>query len=193
MVSEPPITFGSFCLMANHGSNHKPVLGSLNHNPGLIITTHKLTSNNFLQWSQSVTLFIKGRGKIGHITGRTVQPPSDDPVYASWEIENSMVMSCLVNSMEPEIGRTYLFLPSARALWEAVKETYSDLGNSAQLYEVTTKMRELQQGSKFVTQYYNELKTPWMECDLYYDFNWSCPTDRARFQKVMEKDRVFQF
>lgn len=130
---------------------------------------------------------------MGILPAVLCSPPSDDPAYASREIENSMVMSWLVNSMEPEIGRTYLFLPSAHALWEAVKETYSDLGNSAQLYEVTTKMRELRQRSKSVTQYYNELKTLWMECDLYYDFGWNCPTDRARFQKVIEKDRVFPF
>lgn len=158
-----------------------------------LITTHKLNGTNFLQWSQSVTLFIKGRGKIGHLNGTTTEPAITDPSYNTWEIENSMVMSWLINSMEPSIGRSYLFLPSARALWDAVKDTYSDVGNSAQLYEVTTKMRDAKQGSKSVTQYFNDLMALWMECDLYYDFEWKCSADHARFLKLIEKDRVFQF
>lgn len=35
-------------------------------NPSLQITTHKLNGQNFLQWSQSVKLYVKGKGKISY-------------------------------------------------------------------------------------------------------------------------------
>ena len=35
------------------------------------VTTHKLNGENYLQWSQSVKLFIRGRGKIGFLIGAT--------------------------------------------------------------------------------------------------------------------------
>ena len=51
-----------------------------------------------------------------------------------------MIMSWLVNSMEPKIGQMYMFLTTTEEIWEAVGETYSDLGNSAWIYEIMTKI-----------------------------------------------------
>ena len=43
--------------------------------------------------------------------------------------------------MDVDIGMTYLFLPFAKELWEAVTETYYDLGNAAQLFEFKSQLR----------------------------------------------------
>ncbi|KAE8732721.1 homogentisate phytyltransferase 1 [Hibiscus syriacus] len=96
------------------------------------ITSHKLNGNNFLQWSQSVKLFICGHGKFGYLSGTTTKPAEEDEESERWEAENSMIMSWLINSIDPSVGRTYLFLPTAHDIWNAVNETYSDLGNVAQ-------------------------------------------------------------
>lgn len=58
----------------------------------LQITIHKLNGWNFLQWSQFVKLFIKGKGKLGYLTGATKMPKEDDAAYHVWDTENSMVM-----------------------------------------------------------------------------------------------------
>ena len=121
------------------------------------------------------------------------KPASDNEGYDRWDVENSMVMSWLLNSMEPGIGRTYLFLPSAGAIWTAVQETYSDLGNASQLFEVKTKLRLAKQGEKSVTQYFTTLETLWQEIDLYCDLTWTCTTDSAMYARAVEKDRVFDF
>ena len=85
-------------------------------NPSLQITLHKLNGRNFLQWSQSVTLFLRGKGRLGYITGETKSPDVSDPSYPQWDAENSMVHVCSINSMDVDIGRTYLFLPFAKEL-----------------------------------------------------------------------------
>ena len=76
-------------------------------------------------------LMVRGRGKLGYLTGAVKAPKEDDPAYEKWDAENSTVMAWLINSMEEEIGRLYLFLPTAKDIWEIAKETYSDMGNSA--------------------------------------------------------------
>lgn len=38
-------------------------------------------------------------------------------------------LSWLINSMEPRIGRKYLFYHTAKEIWDAVQEIYSDLKN----------------------------------------------------------------
>lgn len=55
-------------------------------------------------------MFIRGRGKISYLTGAMVAPKEDDPTFQTWDSENSMVMTWLINSMDHEIGDTYLFL-----------------------------------------------------------------------------------
>ena len=81
------------------------------------ITSHKLNGSNFMEWSQSVKLFVQGRGKFGYLSGTTIRPDAKEDLigYNTWEAENSMIMSWLVNSMETSLGRTYLFLPTAHA------------------------------------------------------------------------------
>ncbi|RVW35033.1 Retrovirus-related Pol polyprotein from transposon TNT 1-94 [Vitis vinifera] len=56
----------------------------------LPITGHKLNGQNFIQWAQSVRIFICGKGKEEYLTGATVQPKEDDPGYRTWKLENSM-------------------------------------------------------------------------------------------------------
>lgn len=40
----------------------------------LPITGHKLNGNNYLQWSQSVLMFISGKGKDEYLTGEKIAP-----------------------------------------------------------------------------------------------------------------------
>ncbi|XP_071912178.1 uncharacterized protein [Coffea arabica] len=42
-------------------------------------------------------MYIRGRGKIGYLTGETKAPISTDPAYATWDAENSMMYSDLGN------------------------------------------------------------------------------------------------
>ena len=85
-------------------------------NPTQQIMIHKLNGRNFLHWSQLVKLFIRGKGKFGYLTSTNKAPKSEDPVYQTWDSENSMVMVWLINSMEVAIRQTYLFLPVAKDL-----------------------------------------------------------------------------
>ncbi|KAI5427181.1 hypothetical protein KIW84_032559 [Lathyrus oleraceus] len=95
--------------------------------------------------------------------------------------------------METGIGKSYMFLPSAKDVWEAVKETYSDIQNSSQIFGLKSKLLHAKQGDMNVTAYYNELLTLWQELDLCYDDNWRCTKDSFLFLKRQENDRVFMF
>lgn len=51
-------------------------------------------------------------------------------------------MMRLINSVEPGVGKPYMFLPTAKDVWNAIKETYSDLENLYQIFELKTKLWE---------------------------------------------------
>ena len=48
----------------------------------------KLNGEIFSHWSQSVHMYIHGRGKIGYITGEVTAPAINDPKYAICEAEH---------------------------------------------------------------------------------------------------------
>lgn len=104
-----------------------------------------------------------------------------------------MVTSWLVSSMKPSIGRTYLFLPTAKDVWDAVKETYSDEENSSQIFEIKTRLWQMKQGDRDVTDYYMEMIALWQELDLSSEEEWECAADSVRFKKRLENERVFEF
>lgn len=54
---------------------------------------------------------IEGKGKLGHLIREITKPVVDDPALRTWRSENSMAIAWLVNSMEPTIGKTHVFLP----------------------------------------------------------------------------------
>ena len=51
---------------------------------------------------------------MGYLIGEKKAPAEDDPAYATWDAENSMVMTWLANSMEEDIGSNYMCYPTAR-------------------------------------------------------------------------------
>lgn len=79
----------------------------------------------------TVLLLIWGKGQVGSSTGDIYTPASSDTNYKTWEAENSISMAWLINSMEPHVGRMYLFYKNAHEIWKAAEEMYSDFENTS--------------------------------------------------------------
>ncbi|KAI5409345.1 hypothetical protein KIW84_054954 [Lathyrus oleraceus] len=92
----------------------------------------------------------------------------------------------LVCSMETGICKPYMFLPSAKDVWEVDKKTYSDTQNSFQIFGLKSKLWHAKQGNRSAIAYYNEMLTLWQELDLCYDDNWRCTEDSVLFLKREE-------
>ncbi|RVW51675.1 hypothetical protein CK203_066807 [Vitis vinifera] len=119
------------------GRSEIPNLGGSDSSP-ILITGHKLNGHNYLQWSQSVLLFICGKGKDEYLTGEAIMLETTEPGFRKWKIENSMIMT-------------------AKDIWDATKETYSSSENTSELFQVESALHDFRQGEQSVTQYYNTL------------------------------------
>ncbi|KAH6795113.1 hypothetical protein C2S52_005590 [Perilla frutescens var. hirtella] len=102
---------------------------SLGDSSLVLITGHKLNGHNYVQLSQSVFMFICGKGKDEYLTEEAESPESTDPSFRKWKIQNSMIMSWLINSMNNDIGENLLLSGTAKDIWDAAKETYSSSKN----------------------------------------------------------------
>ncbi|RVW39091.1 Retrovirus-related Pol polyprotein from transposon TNT 1-94 [Vitis vinifera] len=153
---------------------------------------HKLNGQNFIQWAQSVRIFICGKGKEEYLTGAIVQPKEDDPGYRTWKLENSMVMSWLINSMTNGIGENFMYYGTAKEIWDAARETYSNIDNTSATFEIKSILQDLRQGDSTVTEYFNILARYWQQLDIYEELVWKCPEDGLLY-KVIEKECIYKF
>ena len=134
---------------------------------------------------------MKGRGKISHLIGTTLK--SSDPLFTGWDIEDSMLMSWLWGSMQPELSKNYMFLSTAKDIWEMVKRTYSKVQDASVVYEIKTKIRSTRQGAMSVTEYYNKMNGFWLELDHYQDIKLMCSEDTIIITSILERDRIVEF
>ena len=86
-------------------------------------------------------------------------------------------MSWLINSMTNDIGENFLLYETAKEIWDAAKDTYSNNDNTSQLFGVESTLHDLWQGEQSVTQYFNLLTRHWQQFDLFEKYEWTCTKD----------------
>ena len=104
-----------------------------------------------------------------------------------------MVMSWLINSMENEIGQTFMFYATTQEIWEVAKKTYSDNENTVEFFKLQSTLSDLKQDKMDVTHYFNQMTRYWQQHDQFEELKWDYPNDSQRYKKFVEKQKLFAF
>ncbi|KAL5705662.1 hypothetical protein ACHQM5_023937 [Ranunculus cassubicifolius] len=95
-------------------------------------------------------------------------PPDDsDPDAEKWWSEMSLGMTWLWKSMEPPIASTVQFLDTAKKIWTALEEMYSQKTNVSRIYEIFETMFSTKPGDKPLHEHYAFLRSLWDELLIY--------------------------
>ena len=97
-------------------------------------------------------------------------------------------MAWLIQTMQPNIRKNYLFIEDANELWNAMKEVVSIRGNDGSMYELENQIQEFHQGKTDINTYYSTLKGLWQELDYYQ----SLELDSVHVP-LMEKGKTYKF
>ncbi|KAF3771502.1 hypothetical protein EJ110_NYTH60209, partial [Nymphaea thermarum] len=92
-------------------------------NPFSYGSTVKLDGHNYELWSRSFMLSVKGHRKK-HIIEED-EPINKTGKYITWEEDDSMVMSWMMNSVQPQIASTITYYTTAKEMWDFLRQTYS--------------------------------------------------------------------
>lgn len=138
-------------------------------------------------------IFVCGKGKEDYLTGVAVQPKETSPNYRTWKAENNMVMCWLLNSMTNETGENFMYYKTAKEIWDAVHESYSNKDNTSAIFEIKGILHDLRQGESSVTDYFNQLIHHWQQLDMLEDVMWSCPEDSKRYKQIQDRERIYKF
>jgi gag-polypeptide of LTR copia-type len=72
-------------------------------NTSLKLTSMLLNDKNYQAWAKAVRISLKGKGKLGYING-TRPKPIIAIEAEEWEVQDSLILSWLLHSMEPNIS-----------------------------------------------------------------------------------------
>ncbi|KAF3792633.1 hypothetical protein EJ110_NYTH11205 [Nymphaea thermarum] len=74
------------------------------------------------------------------------EPVEKSGKYVSWKGDNNIVMSWIINSVQPQIASTIAYYTSAKQMWDFLKQTYSNDKNVSKILQVEEELLNLQQG-----------------------------------------------
>lgn len=154
-------------------------------------SAYKLNGKNYLIWSQAVKTYLKGKGKLNHLTEGV--PDQKDPNFHTWDETDSMIMFWLWESMEPSVSVSCMFLKTAKDVWDFIKRSYSKAKDEALTFELTIKSYSTKKGEKTITEYGNLLQSLWQELDQYQVLEMKCKEDAAAWRKYQDKNRAYIF
>ncbi|KAI5336208.1 hypothetical protein L3X38_015474 [Prunus dulcis] len=78
-------------------------------NPNPRLCSVLLNEFNFLPWSRAVSLALGGRSKLGFVNGSIEAPDDLSPEYEAWLCKDQLLMSWLLNSMDPKLSEIFSF------------------------------------------------------------------------------------
>ncbi|KAL4198802.1 hypothetical protein AMTRI_Chr03g47820 [Amborella trichopoda] len=80
----------------------------------------RLDGKNYYLWSFKIRRFLIGLKLWGYLDGFVPQP-KDENRHNDWLVIDSFIMTWIMNSVEPTIGRNLTYQSSAKAMWDYLK------------------------------------------------------------------------
>ncbi|KAM2569134.1 hypothetical protein TB2_009277 [Malus domestica] len=174
---------------ADSASSSSPNLTQgVENNPNQRLCSVLLNKFNYLPWLRAVSLTLGGRSKLGFINGNSEPPESTSQTYDAWHTTDQLVMSWLLNSMEPKLSELFSYLESSLLLWEAVKDMYGNQNNSVRIFQLKKSVASLKQDDHSFVQHLGSMKSMWNELDMYHPHT----TNSVVLLKRADEDKVFQ-
>jgi len=130
--------------------------------PNSLIITPKLNGSNYLARHCSMQHAMGAKNKLVFIDGSIPIPDIDDLNRQAWEHCNHLIHSWIVNYVTESIAQTIVFHDTALSAWEDLKEQFSKV-DRVRILSLRSTINNLKQGTKFVLDYFIELRTLWDE------------------------------
>ncbi|XP_012856951.1 PREDICTED: uncharacterized protein LOC105976216 [Erythranthe guttata] len=148
----------------------------------------KLSTTNYLMWRSQITPLVRSLGVFHHLESDEV--PSDEikddaekkspnPVYATWIINDGLLLSWLCGTMNEEMLSSIFDAETARQLWKSLEEQLLPITIEKER-NMKNMFMTIKKGSRSLNEYLKE-------------FKWICDNLSAIKKPVSDFDKVFRF
>ena len=91
--------------------------------PGDFITPTRLRGDNYDEWASDIQTALEARRKFVFLNGSITSPSSC--TQEDWNTLHAMLISWLMNTIEPKVKVTLSKYKDAKRLWDTLKSRYS--------------------------------------------------------------------
>lgn len=131
-------------------------------NPRSLITQVQLKGDNYDEWARSLRTVLRARKKFGFIDGTLLRPEEGSANLEDWWTNNSLLVSWIMNTVEPALRSTISHMEVAQDLWDDIKERFSIM-NGPRIQQLKAELVECKQKGLTIVTYYGKLKKLWEE------------------------------
>ena len=85
----------------------------------------QLRGENYEEWVRAMKIALCARRKWGFIDGTYEQPDDGSPEMEDWWTVQSMLVSWILNAIEPTLRSTVTYAENAKDLWEDIQDHFS--------------------------------------------------------------------
>ncbi|KAH9657507.1 retrotran gag 3 domain-containing protein [Citrus sinensis] len=125
------------------------------------------------------------------------QPADDSADLEDWWMVNSMFVSWIQNTIEPNLRSTVTYTEVAKLLWDDIKERFS-IGNGPCVQQLKSELANCKQRGMTILNYYGKVKMLWEELSNYEQSpaclcgNCICNIG-AEWDKKRDEEKLHQF
>jgi hypothetical protein len=83
-----------------------------------------------------------------------------------WELQDSVIMSWLLHSMEPNISEHFCYKETSKIMWDEVQNRFGKQNNYAHIYQLREELTHNKQNQRPFSQLYSEMQKKWDELDI---------------------------
>ncbi|KAF5480663.1 hypothetical protein F2P56_001396 [Juglans regia] len=128
-------------------------------NPGTLLITEHLTTENYSTWSKSIQRALRVKNKLGFLDGTIDKLASTSALLLSlWERCNYMLVSWLQNAISLPLRPSIAFVDNTRKLRLELQDRFSPQ-NGLRIYELKKTLANLSQEADTISIYYGKLKS----------------------------------
>ncbi|XP_057432108.1 uncharacterized protein LOC130724856 [Lotus japonicus] len=135
-------------------------------NPAATMVNPPLNGKNYNAWARSMKRALVAKNKFRFIIGEIPVPAATDANFEAWDRCNSMIHSWILNSVTISIANSIVFLENVCDAWRDLRDRFSQ-GDLVRISELHNEISNLKQNSKYVSEYYTELKILLEELEHY--------------------------
>ena len=190
IAADQPVKMGQLLQLFKHLNPNKPTTENTTSIQTLSIS-EKLTNQNYTKWSRLIHLAISGRDLLNHIIDDPLS--KNDPAYNQWTRSDSIVISWILENINPDLVNQYLDFPTAKTLWQGIETPYSSGRDGLQIFDLTVKTNKIQQGTNIIETYYRKLLMLWKEIDRRQPNPMKDPGDILTYNKLINKTGCTNF
>ncbi|XP_076919097.1 uncharacterized protein LOC143579772 [Bidens hawaiensis] len=155
----------------------------------------KLNSQNYDLWARMIRVAIEGKSKklLNHLSGCPAPPEPSDEKYEQWEQDDLVVVSWLIQNIEPALASNLTEFPTAKALWDALVVTYSSGNDKLQTFDLHVKENGIKQNGSPLEDFWIVMQGVWGEIERRDPNPMTCSTDITTYNKIRLEQKLFQF